>query len=185
MSHHHPLEKWGSQNRWMRRHAILDFCVFWKGLDGWSIPQLHKIGSGHLHRKQKQNFNRKNLKELKFYTYQIWLAENIRDGPWPDPTWAYFSPTENKRLTRLWPRYFWPDPKRFFLTRIKKFDILEEIFDANKRTRRSQTRPTKLFELRTRRENKLIESKLVKWMNSLNEPTHRTMNSSNEPNLIT
>jgi len=44
----------------------------------------------------------------------------VRDGPWPDPTWAYFWPAVNKRLTHLW-----PDPKRFFLTRrekIEKFD---------------------------------------------------------------
>jgi len=48
-----------------------------------------------------------------------------RDGPWPDPTQAYFWPAINKRPTCLW-----PDLKRFFLTRRAKIDKFE-IFRAN------------------------------------------------------
>jgi len=43
--------------------------------------------------------------------------ENSRDGPWPDPTQAYFWPAVNKRPTRLWPGYFLTQPKEIFLTR--------------------------------------------------------------------
>jgi len=48
-----------------------------------------------------------------------------------DPTRAYFSPAVNKRLTRLWPRYFLIRPEEIFLTRrVKnwKFDILRGNF---------------------------------------------------------
>jgi len=37
-----------------------------------------------------------------------------RDGPWPDPTRAYFWPAVNKRPTRLWPGYFPTQPKAIF-----------------------------------------------------------------------
>jgi len=53
-------------------------------------------------------------------------SQKSRDGPWPDPTRAYFWPAVNKRPTRLRPGYFRPDPKQLFLTRrerIWKFDI--------------------------------------------------------------
>jgi len=36
---------------------------------------------------------------------------DTRDGPWPDPTWGYFWPAVNKRLTSLWPSYFLTQPK--------------------------------------------------------------------------
>jgi len=55
----------------------------------------------------------------------------FRDGPWPDLTQANFWPTVIKRLTRLWPRYFWPESKIFFLIwrqKIEKFNIFRGNF---------------------------------------------------------
>jgi len=42
------------------------------------------------------------------------------DGTWPDPTQAYFWPTVNQRLTRLWPGYFLTQPDKIFLIRRAK-----------------------------------------------------------------
>jgi len=59
-------------------------------------------------------------KLLIFKKLPRWVIWNIyhyfgthRDGPWPDPTSAYFWPTVNKRPIRLWPGYFLtrPDPR--------------------------------------------------------------------------
>jgi len=47
-----------------------------------------------------------------------------RDGPWPDPTWAYFWPSVYKRPTRLWPRYFLTRPEEnFFDSKGKNWKI--------------------------------------------------------------
>jgi len=53
------------------------------------------------------------------------LGSNCRDGPWPDPTRAYFWPAINKRLACLW-----PDPKRFFWPERKKIETID-IFRGN------------------------------------------------------
>jgi len=48
-----------------------------------------------------------------------------RDGPWPDPTQAWFWPAVNKRPTCLWPRYFLTQPEEiFFWPRGKQLKIL-------------------------------------------------------------
>jgi len=41
-------------------------------------------------------------------------AQGIWDGPWPDPTRAYFWPAVNKRPTWLWPGYFPTRPEAIF-----------------------------------------------------------------------
>jgi len=51
----------------------------------------------------------------------------------PDPTRAYFWPTVNKRLTRLWLGYFLTRPEDIFLPegkKIEKFDISGENFQT-------------------------------------------------------
>jgi len=46
----------------------------------------------------------------------IWCSiDSGRDGPWPNQTWAYFWPVVNKRLARLWPRYFLTQPEENLL----------------------------------------------------------------------
>jgi len=49
-----------------------------------------------------------------------------RDGPWPDPTQAYFWPAINKRPTRLWLGYFLTQPEEIFFwpegKKMEKFD---------------------------------------------------------------
>jgi len=55
-----------------------------------------------------------------------------RDGPWLDPTWAYFWPAVNKRPTRLWPGYFPTRPEAIFFDpkgkKLKNLMFLDEIF---------------------------------------------------------
>jgi len=49
----------------------------------------------------------------------------FRDGPWPDPTRAYFWPAVNKKLTHLWPRYFLTRPEEIlFDPKQKKLENL-------------------------------------------------------------
>jgi len=55
-----------------------------------------------------------------------------RDGPWPDPTRAYFWPAVNKRPTRLLPEYFPTQPEEIFFDpkgkKLKNLTFLGEIF---------------------------------------------------------
>jgi len=50
--------------------------------------------------------------------YCVWAK--VRNGHWPDQTWAYFCPAVNKGPTQLWPKYFTPELKRFVLIRCYK-----------------------------------------------------------------
>jgi len=79
-----------------------------------------------------------------------------RDGPWPDPTRAYFWPTVNKRLTRLRPGYFLTQPEE---KKIEKFDIFRENF-LNSTPNLTQPEPQKIDPTRPR-------SKIFDWDPSL------------------
>jgi len=58
----------------------------------------------------------------------------FRDGPWPEPTQAYFWPAVNKRLTRLWPGYFLTQPKEILFDpngkKLKNLGFFGEIFQT-------------------------------------------------------
>jgi len=59
------------------------------------------------------------------------FSHRSRDGPWPDPTRAYFWPAVNKRPTRLWPGYFPTRPEAIFFDpkekKLKNLTFLAEI----------------------------------------------------------
>jgi len=79
----------------------------------------------------------------------VWRRLRLEMGP--DPTQAYFWPAVNKRPTCLWPGYYWPYPKRFFLTRrekIEKFDIFRGNFPNSNPNHKWLARPgSKIFDL--------------------------------------
>jgi len=51
-----------------------------------------------------------------------------RDGPWPEPTQAFFWPAVNKRPTLLWPGYFLTRPEQISLIWREKLTFLGENF---------------------------------------------------------
>jgi len=60
-----------------------------------------------------------------------------RDGPWPDPTLAYFWPAVNKGQPAFDLGTFWPNPNRFFWPKRKKIEnliFLGEIFQIQTQT---------------------------------------------------
>jgi len=62
----------------------------------------------------------------------------------PDPTRTYFWPAVKKRWPGFDPGTFWPDPKRFFLTRrkkLEKFDIFRGNFPNSNPNHKWMTRP--------------------------------------------
>jgi len=61
-----------------------------------------------------------SLDPIKVLMTFLFFGDPGRDGPRPDLTRAYFWPPVNRRPTRLRPRYFPTDPKRFFLIRREK-----------------------------------------------------------------
>jgi len=62
-----------------------------------------------------------------FQIHFLWVL--CRDGPWPNPTQAFFWPAVNKRLTWLWPGYFSTRiDEIFFDPKLKK--ILGENFQT-------------------------------------------------------
>jgi len=67
------------------------------------------------------------------------------DGPWSDPTQAYFWPIVNKRPTWLWPRYFLAQPEAIFFwpegQKIEKVGILRGNFPSPNLNQRWLTRP--------------------------------------------
>jgi len=78
------------------------------------------------------------------YYYSDWgcLVEKLlacRDGPWPDPTWAYFWPAVNKRQTHLWPGYFLTQPEEIFFDlkgkKLKNLIFWGEIFQIQTQTK--------------------------------------------------
>jgi len=84
-------------------------------------------------------FHSSGVRVVKLVAGQI----SIRDGTWPDPTWAYFWPAVNKRPTRLWPGYFltWPEDI-FFDPKWKKFAIFRGNFPTQTKTVNSWPNPT-------------------------------------------
>jgi len=71
-------------------------------------------------------------------SYIFSLCLDTRDGPWPNPTQAYFWPAVNKRLTRLRPTYFLTQPEEIFFDpkgkKLKKLIFLREIFQIQTHT---------------------------------------------------
>jgi len=71
-----------------------------------------------------------------------------RDGPWPDPTRAYFWPAVNKRPTRLQHGYLPTQPKAiFFAPKGKKLNnliFLRGIFEIQTQTINGWPNPTRV-----------------------------------------
>jgi len=68
----------------------------------------------------------------------------FRDGPWPDPTPAYFWPTVNKRPTCLWPRYFLTRHEEIFFDpkeKLKNFTFLRGNFPNSNPNQEWLTQP--------------------------------------------
>jgi len=74
----------------------------------------------------------------KLYGWALAITTQFRDGPWPDPTQAYFWPAVNKRPTRLWLGYFSTQPKEIFFDpkgeKLKNLMLLGEIFQSQTQT---------------------------------------------------
>jgi len=70
-----------------------------------------------------------------------------KDGPWPDPTRAYFWPTVNKRPTRLQPGYFPTQPEEIFIDpkgkKLKNLTFLGQIFQIQTQTINGWPDPTR------------------------------------------
>jgi len=74
----------------------------------------------------------------------------IRDGPWPDPTPAYFLSAVIKKPTCLWPRYFFEPTSREFIwpekEKIEKFGMFRGNFPNLDPNQKSLNRPLKIFD---------------------------------------
>jgi len=82
---------------------------------------------------EKRTFLKYQFKNF-FVTAKLSINQP-RDGPWPNPTQAYFWPTVNKGPTHLWSGYFLNQSDKINLTRrvkIKNLGFWGEIFHTQR-----------------------------------------------------
>jgi len=94
----------------MKWKLTVEFKALWLSFFNISVAKINVVSG----------FERTNsLPENQSVCLNLWVSISpiiikSSDGPWPDPTRAYFWSAVNKRLTHLWPGYFWTQPEDIF-----------------------------------------------------------------------